>query len=166
VLASRPLQLLQIGDIQLVMEQEDRLGAEAGDLEQLGQAGRGLIQKLLVDSDPAGLEVLLHLVGNSPPHSRYGLEPALPANCDDVLRQALYGPGGFAVGYDLEAILGLQLQQLGHLIEYFCNLAVFHGEKVRDCLVIIISCRWLWAEKLGRAKACTERHSRNLERSK
>ena len=80
MLASRPLQLLQVGDIQLVMEQEDCLGAEAGDLEQLSEAGGGFGQKLLVGGDPAGLEILLHLVRNGPPHSRYGLQPALPAD--------------------------------------------------------------------------------------
>ena len=36
------------------MEQKDRLGAEAGDLEQLGQAGGSFGQKLLVGGGGCG----------------------------------------------------------------------------------------------------------------
>jgi len=39
-------------------------------------------------------------------------------------------PGGLAVGYDLETVLGLQLQQLGHLVEDVGDLAVLHGRNV------------------------------------
>ena len=138
MLASGLLQLLQVGHIQLVVQQKDGLGAEAGDLEQLGQAGRGPGQELLVGGDLACLQVLLHLVGYGPSHARYGLETLLPADEGDVLRQALYGTRSFAVGNDLEAVLGLQLQELGHLVEDVGDLAVFHGIEVRACLVIMI----------------------------
>ncbi len=124
------LQFFDVGYIQLLMKEEDGLGAQARYLQKLGQTWRSLCEKLLMRLYLACSQILLHLEGNGLSNARYRQKPLLPAYCADVLRQHLNGPCSLAVGYDLEAVLGMKLQQFSHLIKDIGNLAIFHRKRM------------------------------------
>jgi len=85
VLPGSRLQVVEAGYSELLVKHGDRLGAEAGDLEELGQARRGFGQQLLMGLYLSGLQVLLDLGGDGLSHAGDGLQPPLLADFDDVL---------------------------------------------------------------------------------
>ena len=76
--------------------------------------------------DLAGVQVLFDLLGDGLSHAGNGLQLSFPADLLHIFLQGLNGTSSFAVGDDLETILGMQLQQLCHLVEDCCDILIFH----------------------------------------
>ena len=89
------------------MQHKNGLGTQPRYLKKLNQAGRCFCQKLLMSQNLSSSKVFFHLLGDGFSHPGNGLQSLLPADFCDVFRQRFYGPGSFAEGYDLEAVLGM-----------------------------------------------------------
>ncbi|VVB72890.1 Uncharacterised protein [uncultured archaeon] len=92
------------------MKHKNGFGAEARDLEKLCQTGWSLGQKILMSLNFAGAKELLNLLGNGFSHTRDGLQSSFPADYLDILFQGFDSSCSLAVGVDLEAVFGMQLQ--------------------------------------------------------
>lgn len=94
------------------------LGAQAGHVEDLEQAGGDAGQEFGVLLDLAGGRELLDLVGDLGADAVEGEQGvAVGGDGADVLGQVLDGAGGAGVGVDAELVLAEQLEDRRHLLE-------------------------------------------------
>ena len=120
-----PLQPVEIGHSGLFKEELRRLGPEAGNRQKLQEPRRYLGLQLFMGMDETGRTVLLDLGGQflADPGD---LPQLLPGEGLHPLRNLLQVEGSPTVGPDLEGVVPLYLQDVGHLGEYAGELEVFH----------------------------------------
>ena len=106
-------QLRQVGDAQLLPEQGDFLGSQVGHLQQLDQGGRDLGLELLEESQLAGEEKLVDLLGDGLADAGDLGQLAFSPEIEGGTAQVVQAVGGFAVGQDLVDHLALDLEQIG-----------------------------------------------------
>ena len=136
LLLADALQLVDGGDLVVLVDQRDALRAQALDLQQLEQRGRKLRQQRVALFERAALGEFLEHARDAFADARNLGDLALGIAQDvvDALGIAFDGRSGVAIAADAKAVFAGDLHQVGGLGEHPREFTIFHAVPARHCV--------------------------------
>src|SRR5438874_2425903 len=122
----RLLQRIDAEDAERVVDVLGRSGSQARNPGQLEQRRRDLALEPSQEFQPSGGHEFDDLFLHRLPDARNVLEPPVLDQVLDLGGQVVELPDSLAVGADLEEVLTLDLEQVGHPVEHGCNVGIPH----------------------------------------